>query len=797
VPAPIGYNRLGKEAIGLEKDALTSRESSAASCGVGVCKGRVAERSPLGGASADRRRGLPLTAFALFAGAGGFGLGLEQAGVRVLLSTDIEPAAEATHRYNWPDRPFLCADVRKISGAQLIQLAGGIRPDIICGGPPCQGFSTLGDKLSADPRNNLFEAYASIVAEVRPRFVMLENVKAMVTMYGGQYKDRVLAAFSKLGYAMSWSVLNAADFGVPQIRHRVIFFGALGAEPCSLPNPTHGEGRRAQETVWAHIADLVKAGAEVQGHIALAHSDTVVRRYRLVPEGGRLPPPEQLPSDIRRLNFGNTYKRLHRKRPALTLVPGNNAFPIHPTLDRSLTPREAARLQTFPDSFHFVGDRRRQCILVGNAVPPLLARRLAERATEFLRQKPSAEPIRPRASVPSASVVVEEKSIHVVPLISTRQFQRTPASQGFVDLFSGAGGFTLGFARAGWRPLLSVDFNRWVAATHRHNYPELPFIEASLSETSVRDSIVDTLETSEVGVVVGGPPCQGFSIFGKRRFTNTRGYDPQSDPRNSLVYAFIDIVDRVQPRWFVMENVPGFANLDDGRFLNEVLAKLTRCGYSTIEHRILNAADYGVPQLRKRLLVIGNRTGHIVPWPKRKFFSEPAEWQEPHRTVGEAISDLATAESLSRHTCHVPMNHKPLLVERYKYIPEGGKLDVLSLPAKLRSGYRTDEVKNYSHVFKRLHRARPAGTVVPGHNALPIHPWLNRALTVREAARLQTFPDSLEFMGPRQEQCIQVGNAFPPLLAELLANNIRKAERNNWRPGSVGRSAYYALVETS
>ena len=143
------------------------------------------------------------------------------------------------------------------------------------------------------------------------------------------------------------------------------------------------------------------------------------------------------------------------------------------------------------------------------------------------------------------------------------------------------------------------------------------------------------------------------------------------------------------------------------------------------------------------------------------------------------------------------MNHKPLLVEQYRYIPEGGKLDPNTLPEHLRTGYRTDEVKNYSHVFKRLHRDRPAFTMVPGHNAFPIHPWLDRALTVHEAARIQTFPDEVEFLGPRQEQCIQVGNAFPPLLAEIIGNNIRKAEVNGWHPGMVPASAYYAIVEKS
>jgi DNA (cytosine-5)-methyltransferase 1 len=141
------------------------------------------------------------------------------------------------------------------------------------------------------------------------------------------------------------------------------------------------------------------------------------------------------------------------------------------------------------------------------------------------------------------------------------------------------------------------------------------------------------------------------------------------------------------------------------------------------------------------------------------------------------------------------MHHKPLQVERYKRIPEGGRLDISSLPKELLKGYRTHEVKNFSHVFKRIDRSKPSMTLVPGHNAFPIHPWLPRALTVREAARLQTFPDEVEFKGSREDQCTQVGNAFPPLLAELIANSIAKAESNNWLPGSVPKLAAYSLLD--
>jgi DNA (cytosine-5)-methyltransferase 1 len=244
-----------------------------------------------------------------------------------------------------------------------------------------------------------------------------------------------------------------------------------------------------------------------------------------------------------------------------------------------------------------------------------------------------------------------------------------------------------------------------------------------------------------------------------------------------------------------MENVSGFATLENGRFVQEALSRLEELGYSSAEARVLDAADYGVPQHRRRFLLIANRSGLVIPWPKQKFFDKPEDWQKPHRTVGEAISDLSDDGSQETHSCHVPMRHKPLQVARYERIPEGGRLDIDALPAELKKGYRTKQVKHFSHVFKRLDRAKPSTTLVPGHNAFPVHPWLPRSLTVREAARLQTFPDSIDFRGSREAQCVQVGNAFPPLLSELVANNLLRAHRNKWTPGSVPKLARYSLLD--
>jgi DNA (cytosine-5)-methyltransferase 1 len=737
--------------------------------------------------------------YSLFSGAGGFDLGLEMArfdgveSIQVVVATDIDEAAAKTYRHNWSNTPFLCKDARQVQARELLELANGQYPDIVFGGPPCQGFSTLGDKLSSDPRNNLFDEFARLVFELHPQYVLMENVRSLVTMYRGQYKDYIIQTFQKMGYTMYQAILNASDYGVPQIRNRVIFFGTKSQLPFAFPVRTHGNspGLQPYETVGQWIADLAHEDVQFNGHVILNHSKIVVDRYRLIPEGGTLPKPSELPPEIRRTNFGNTYKRLNRNAPALTLVPGNNAFPIHPWLHRSLTPREAARLQSFPDHFEFVGDRRKQCILVGNAVPPLLAEALGKSVLQHAAGLTHAitQPLEKMDDLSSEVELRQERLIHWKNLESKKM------SGGFIDLFCGAGGLTIGFSRAGWKPLLCVDANAQVAKTHQFNLPDVPFLTGDLSSSGIQESIARKFKDQDVGLVVGGPPCQGFSIFGKRRFINTQEYKPSEDPRNKLVYAYLDIIQAIHPRWFVMENVAGLTSLDDGLFFEEIMNAFRALGYDNIEARVLNMADYGVPQLRKRLFIIGNRTGHIIPWPKKKFFATPQDWQDKYRTVGEVISDLATEASLQKYTCHVPMKHKPLLVERYTYIPEGGKLNVEQLPPHLKVGYRTQDVQNFSHVFKRLHRDFPSITIVPGHNALPIHPWLNRALTVREAARIQTFPDELIFQGSRQEQCIQVGNAVPPLFAELLANNIRKAEQNGWYPNQVPKSAYYALVE--
>lgn len=705
-------------------------------------------------------------------------LGLQRAGFRTVFASDIEPSSERTFAHNFPGVPFYQGDVRRLARAD-IEKATGSTVDLVVGGPPCQGFSTLGDQNPADPRNGLFWCFVRIVGWLNPKCFLMENVNYLRTQYGGRFEHEIIAAFEKLGYSVSVTTLNAADFGVPQVRKRVFFFGTRLPNAFSWPQKTHGLPGQPHVNVWSAVADLAAATVEAPNHEPLEHGEKVVARYRLIPEGGRMPPPSQLPPEIRRKNFGNTYKRLHRERPSLTLVPGNNAFPVHPTLHRSLTPREAARLQTFPDEHVFYGTRAQQCKLVGNAVPVLLAQRLGEAIRNHLEAKEksikAAQP--PRQLSLAVSNAAKRK---------TNPDSRITG----VSFFTGVGGLMLGFMNAGVRVLASYDMKNSVQKNLAANFPDVVHHRADISQLDV-SQVKSQLENERVDIVFGGPPCQGFSIFGRRRFVNTQDHRPDEDVRNELSCKFVDLAIGLSPKVIFMENVKGFVSTPRGRstYLATIEKRLARAGYTT-QYRVVNCADYGVPQLRERFILVACRDGFVFQWPQAKHHASPEPWQRGYTTVGDVISDLMDSRTHDPSFSHAPMNHKPLVVARYRLIPEGGRLPEGKLPSRLRKGYRSDKVKNFSHVYKRLAMNQPATTMVPGHNAFPVHPRLHRTLTVREAARIQTFPDWMTFSGTRQQQCTLVGNAVPPLLAEIFAANLVKTVRGNFSSAGFKRDIY-------
>lgn len=327
----------------------------------------------------------------------------------------------------------------------------------------------------------------------------------------------------------------------------------------------------------------------------------------------------------------------------------------------------------------------------------------------------------------------------------------------FIDLFSGAGGLLRGFMDAGFEPFFSVEVWKPAIETHQNNYPNVP-----LFSEDIRTIDTERLNPYKgmVDVIVGGPPCQGFSTIGKRLV---------KDPRNELVFEFIRFVETIQPKIFLMENVKGLLSSDGGKTKVAIEEEYARIGYKTIS-KVICAADYGVPQLRNRVFFMGVRSDLCI----EPAFPIETHSKENYVTVGDAINDLLGKENIVPN--HIPMKHNATVTARIAYIREGEGIPAEGLPDEIakgsRSDYKDNELKNFSHVYKRLSRFRPATTMVPGHNAFPLHPVANRSLTVREAARIQTFPDDVVFSGTRQDQCIQVGNAVPVKLATQLADKI-------------------------
>lgn len=338
------------------------------------------------------------------------------------------------------------------------------------------------------------------------------------------------------------------------------------------------------------------------------------------------------------------------------------------------------------------------------------------------------------------------------------------SSYSFVDLFSGAGGLLRGFLDAGFTPVVSVEFWRPAIETHKKNYPNVPLIEADIR--TIPDQQLKKYENN-VDVIVGGPPCQGFSTIGKRLV---------KDPRNELVFEFIRFVDIIKPKVFLMENVRGLLSSDGGKIKAAILNEFESKGYKVLP-KVLCAADYGVPQLRNRIFFLGIRND-LAATPS---FPTATCDKDSYACVGDAILDLMGKEN--NFPNHIPMNHNKIVRERISFIKEGEGIPKEGLPDTVshgsRSDYSNNTIQNFSHVYKRLSRFKPATTMVPGHNAFPLHPIADRSLTVREAARIQTFPDDVVFCGTRQEQCIQVGNAVPVMLARSLAEHIKFILKEN------------------
>lgn len=377
----------------------------------------------------------------LFCGTGGFSHGIEQAAcgkLRTRLGVDILPDALETFKANHGEAEVIKGDIRKLSCKQSEKLMGLRRGDVavIAGGPPCQGFSSIRpfrSFLRDDPRNSLFEQFANFVNYFQPPVLVMENVVGLATHRGGRTIDEILTCFSGIGYECDWRILNAAHFGVPQKRERLILIGVAKGLPLTFPEPTHkhngatiGYKDRSKMlvpedlplfnkepdlepaiSVMDAIGDLppVKAGesacqyncpprnayqwARRNGatvltlHSSTRHSDKMLE---IIKYSG--PNIYCIPKHLISSGFSSCYSRLSADEPSVTITvnfvhPASNRC-IHPILNRALTPREGARLQSFDDTYEFCGSRTQIVKQIGNAVPPLLGAAVGQAIVKIL-----------------------------------------------------------------------------------------------------------------------------------------------------------------------------------------------------------------------------------------------------------------------------------------------------------------------------------------------------------------------------------------------------------------------------
>jgi len=362
-------------------------------------------------------------------------------------------------------------------------------------------------------------------------------------------------------------------------------------------------------------------------------------------------------------------------------------------------------------------------------------------------------------------------------------------SQGTViDLFCGAGGLSEGFRQAGYRVLAGNDFFDAAGETFGATHPEASFLPGPIQQYTADDFLEAAgLQSGELDVLVGGPPCQGFSVYNHQRGLH--------DERSSLYLEYLRIVEALRPNWIVLENVTGMTSAGGGAAVDAIIQGLRDLGYN-VKAKILRAEEYGVPQERRRLVFIGNCLGLPIEHPKPTH----GPGLLPFVTIHDAISDLPRlsngeepgivaygTEPLShyqvelRNGSNSVQNHaaarlSKVNLERLKHIPPGGSwrdIPIDLLPEGMKKAKRSDHTKRYG----RLNWNGLASTILTKcdpHWGAYFHPDQDRTITVREAARLQSFPDWFEFKGSRTDQYVQVGNAVPPLLGRAIANVIRR-----------------------
>ena len=343
-----------------------------------------------------------------------------------------------------------------------------------------------------------------------------------------------------------------------------------------------------------------------------------------------------------------------------------------------------------------------------------------------------------------------------------------------VDIFSGAGGLSLGAELAGITMRFAIEVNESAAKTYKRNHKHTEVLCQNIKEVDLRSHF----SNEPPFIIMGGPPCQGFSL------SNTRNRNMENE-KNFLFREFVRMVKELHPKWFLFENVSGIVHMNHGTVVEMIADEFKALGYS-VKFTVLKASDYGVPQNRERFFLVGNSLGIDFHFPSPN---------DTKISVQEAIGDLPILENGDNYNeldyltpiCEASeyarsmrgkskqslqnfvSRNNDLAIKRYSYIPQGGNWR--DIPEELMENY-ADKSRCHSGIYKRLRADQPSVVISNYRKSMLIHPTQNRGLSVREAARIQSFPDHFVFEGPISHIQQQIGNAVPPLLAKAVVKQI-------------------------
>lgn len=638
------------------------------------------------------------------------------------------------------------------------------RPLLFIGCAPCQGFSAHRKKdMRDDPRNSLMACFANICNFYRPDYLIMENVPEIVS---GKYKDYFIRASEILesaGYNLNLDTFDLSLYGVPQRRRRAVVMGSL-KDVITLPAPifTKDTARTVRDAI-SHL-NPIEAGhtdSYDKFHRAPNHTDRIIERIKKTPvDGGdrrTLTASEQLDCHIsvdngRTPGFTDVYGRLRWDTPSVTITaksstPSCGRF-LHPEQHRNISVREAAILQGFPQYYEFVGPLTSQYRQIGEAVPPLFARFLANQILDHIQ--PKNKVITDILTKPN-KVFRSGKNRQDCDIVS-------------VDLFSGAGGLSLGLEAAGIPSVLAVDADHDAVESYKHNIRSVAQVADVSNDLIVKD--IQSKVGNKLFVLAGGPPCQGFSQ--QRRGNNL-------DERNNLVLRFAEIGLSLEnkPVAVVLENVTYLDSPRGEKILSEYSLMMEKAGYSLFRHD-LNSAEYGVPQLRRRIIIVALRKEYC------EYYQGPRRLTAKRwPAVGEVLCDLP--EALPKAELALVPNHEPsregsLNKRRIAFVDMGkGRMAVPeSLQLKCHQNYN-----GHLDVYGRLDWFSQARTITGGFDSFTRgeygHPFSHRSITAREAARIQGFPDWFFFIGNRSSVRRQIGNAVPPPVGYAIGKGIFSA----------------------